>query len=187
MSRDKATEYYFELYNMLLIETIIAYKKRNRSSRQRWEVISAEDLKQCWNQVAIYGFIRRPSTWERIRTIIIENVIKLQINTELMGHDTHYPDELKEWNLSGPRMSCDFFREGNAGLRISDYGLKPANEYLLGIFTAIDDKQEIMYADMILNIVHQRSDWARWFVEGGSKTLSELFLQQQPFQLTRFI
>jgi hypothetical protein len=57
---------------------------------------------------------------------------------------------------------------------ISDYGLKPLVSLSYQLSSTQDSKQKITIIDKMLNIVHQRSDMASWFVQGGSRALSDL-------------
>ena len=64
--------------------------------------------------------------------------------------------------------------EGKMGGFISDYGLKPLEELLVQLLRASTPEEKLLIIDRMLNVVHQRSDIAEWFVEGGSDALSQL-------------
>lgn len=69
----------------------------------------------------------------------------------------------------------DYVEDPKTGhLYISDYGLKPlvSLSYELSITTEAEQKVSII--DKMLNVAHQRSDMAAWFVQGGSQALSQL-------------
>jgi hypothetical protein len=57
---------------------------------------------------------------------------------------------------------------------ISDYGLKPLLQFMSQLIGTDDTSQKLYTIDKMLNVVHQRSDLASWFVEGGSNALSKL-------------
>jgi len=57
---------------------------------------------------------------------------------------------------------------------ISDYGLKPLMTLMQELTRTTEPEQKIPVIDKMLNVVHQRSDIAAWFVEGGSNALSQL-------------
>jgi len=57
---------------------------------------------------------------------------------------------------------------------ISDYGLEPLMKLLSELLRSTTPEEKLLIIDRILNVVHQRSDIAEWFVEGGSKALSQL-------------
>lgn len=62
----------------------------------------------------------------------------------------------------------------NMGGFKSDYGLEPLLKLLRELSNTEGTEKELIVLDKILNVVHQRSDIARWFVEGGSSSLSSL-------------
>ena len=64
--------------------------------------------------------------------------------------------------------------EGKMGGFISDYGLKPLEELLVELLRATTPEEKLLIIDRMLNVVHQRSDIADWFVEGGSRALAQL-------------
>jgi len=64
--------------------------------------------------------------------------------------------------------------EHKMGGFISDYGLEPLLKLLGELLRATDDREVVTLIDRMLNIVHQRSDIANWFVEGGSRALAQL-------------
>jgi hypothetical protein len=57
---------------------------------------------------------------------------------------------------------------------ISDYGLEPLEQLLNQLLHAGSPEEKLLIIDQMLNVVHQRSDIAEWFVEGGSQSLSKL-------------
>jgi hypothetical protein len=59
-------------------------------------------------------------------------------------------------------------------LYISDYGLPAIEQLAAQLYGETSPEQKVVTIDKILNVVHQRSDLASWFVEGGSRALSDL-------------
>ena len=57
---------------------------------------------------------------------------------------------------------------------ISDYGLKPLVSLSYELSRTQEPEQQVTVIDKMLNVVHQRSDMAAWFVQGGSRALSQL-------------
>lgn len=64
--------------------------------------------------------------------------------------------------------------EGKMGGFISDYGLEPLEKLLVQLLRATNPEEKLLIIDRMLNVVHQRSDIADWFVEGGSHALGQL-------------
>lgn len=67
----------------------------------------------------------------------------------------------------------------NGHCRISDYGLEPLHKYLAELRKLGKPEQRLAKVDQILSVIHMRSDIAAWFVEGGSKALSQLSGQER--------
>jgi hypothetical protein len=57
---------------------------------------------------------------------------------------------------------------------ISDYGLKPLAALSYELSNTTEPEKKVTVIDKMLNVVHQRSDMAGWFVQGGSRALSQL-------------
>jgi hypothetical protein len=64
--------------------------------------------------------------------------------------------------------------ENKMGGFISDYGLQPLLTLLGELYRSTKPETDIPIIDKMLNVVHQRSDIADWFVEGGSHALAQL-------------
>lgn len=64
--------------------------------------------------------------------------------------------------------------KGKMGGFLSDFGLKPLEELLVQLLSATTPEEKLLIIDRMLNVVHQRSDIAEWFVEGGKRSLALL-------------
>lgn len=125
-----------------------------------------------------YGVVRDTRGLETIEEIITENILKLYVNTELAGHTQVNPDDdFEEYDYTEQDKEdfWDYIKE------ISDYGFsdfggrRPGLTTLLGhLRKARTPEEKVPIIDQILNVVHQRSDLAALFVEGGSAALSQL-------------
>jgi hypothetical protein len=98
-------------------------------------------------------------------------------------YDDNYEEDItreKFYELLYNNMKEKFFDyyqddpEGELGGFISDYGLQPLEELLVELLRAGTPEEKLLIIDRMLNVVHQRSDIADWFVEGGSSALSQL-------------
>jgi hypothetical protein len=97
--------------------------------------------------------------------------------------ENYNPDSMDREDIRGmlfDEMTGRFFDyymndpEGKMGGFISDYGLKPLEELLVQLLRATTPEEKLLTIDRMLNVVHQRSDIAEWFVEGGSNALAQL-------------
>lgn len=86
----------------------------------------------------------------------------------------------KFYELLYEKMTARFFdyymwdTEGIKGGYISDYGLEPLVRLAGQLRKASSPEEKLVLIDQMLNVVHQRSDIANWFVEGGSRALAQL-------------
>lgn len=76
------------------------------------------------------------------------------------------------------RFMWDYVEDKDSGhARISDFALEGKgrlNELCLELMSTTDSYDKVIIVDKMLNVVHQRSDLASWFVRGGSNALSDL-------------
>ncbi len=190
----------YELMNEVKMELMSAFHRdmmnekpdesegRPLKARQEWNVVDFSMLKRQWEEYMKWGKVlpRYEKTIESIERTITENILKVTINTELSGHERVSPkDEWMEFfdgmeQSEKERMAAymdehfgDWILDGGQW-RISDYGLKPLHKLLAQLRKEIDPSKKLPILDKILNVVHQRSDIASWFVEGGSSALSQL-------------
>ena len=68
----------------------------------------------------------------------------------------------------------DWVVDKNGTSYVSDYGLEPLQKLLYELKLKKTPEERLVVIDKMLNVSHQRSDLASWFVEGGSKALSNL-------------
>lgn len=162
---------------------------KHLKARQEWNVVDFSMLKRQWEEYMKWGKVlpRYEKTIEHIEKTFTDNILKITVNTELSGHDTISP--IEEWKeFFGDDMKQEekermaeymdqYFGDWileNGQWRISDYGLKPLHKLLAQLRKEFDPSKKLPILDKILNVVHQRSDIASWFVEGGSSALSQL-------------
>jgi hypothetical protein len=67
-----------------------------------------------------------------------------------------------------------YFTDLNGSWLLSDYGLPKLEAIYPSIFNAKTDEEKLYAIDKALNVVHQRNDLAAMFVEGGTKTLTQV-------------
>ena len=103
----------------------------------------------------------------------VKTFVEDEYGTELPGRD-EFKDKLFE--LMTGRFFDYYMNDpkGDMGGFISDYGLRPLEELLAELLRAKGPEEKLLLIDRMLNVVHQRSDIAEWFVEGGSRALAQL-------------
>ena len=145
---------------------------------QPWEVVPFARLKKIWEDFMNSGVVRDTGGLHMIEDIIQTNIIKLYVNTELTGHSTVNPDEdFDEYNFTEEDKNAfyDYIE------KISDYAFSDFGGRRLGLLTLLSQlrkartpEEKVPIIDQILNVVHWTSDLASYFVEGGSRSLSQL-------------
>lgn len=156
--------------------------KNGDHHKQKWYLIPFNRLKKIWEDYIRYGFIRDTKGMDMFEGIFTQNILKLAINTELSGHMQYYPtEELEDMGLTEDDLwndddfdFGDYIEGDNGQLRISDYGLQPLTKLLFQLKKENDYNKKLIIMDKMLNVVHQRSDIAGMFVEGGSASLDKL-------------
>lgn len=143
-----------------------------------WTVIPFPRLKKIWEDFMTYGSVRDTRGLEMIEDIIQTNILKLYVNTELSGHSEVDPKyDFEEYGYTEQDME-DFWSYID---KISDYAFNDFGGRRLGLTTLLGQvrkartpEEKLPILDQILNVVHQTSDLASYFVEGGSSALSQL-------------
>lgn len=152
--------------------------KKRGIKEQPWKLIPFPRLKKIWEDYMRMGIVRDTAGLEMIEDIVTDNILKLYVNTELSGHTPVNPDDdFEEYGYTEQDKEdfWDYVKE------ISDYafddfgGTRPGLTTLLSqVRRAKTPEEKLPLLDQILNVVHQRSDLAALFVEGGSSALSQL-------------
>jgi hypothetical protein len=145
---------------------------------QPWQLVPFARLKKIWEDFMTYGVVRDTRGLEMIEDILQTNILKLYVNTELVGHSSTDPKyDFEEYDYTEEDMN-DFY---DYITKYTDYGFSDFGGRRPGLMTLLaqlrrartpEEKLPIM--DQILNVVHWTSDLAAWFVEGGSSALSQL-------------
>lgn len=150
---------------------------------QPWNLIPSSKLKRIWSSFTATGFVRDEKGLMDIQDMMVENLCRIEVSNIVSGHTSHpmesvlmdYFEDDTELVTEHQDKFCDWAIDlPEGGWRISDYGtpkMFPLMALAIGAQTA---KERLVYLDMALNVIHQRSDLASWFIEGGSQTLREI-------------
>lgn len=150
--------------------------RSGKSETMKWRTVPAARLTAVWKSAAELGFVRDEKGLDAIAERMIENVMRLAVNTAAAGHtESSVEDVLGEYFEEEEfEAFVDWAIETPTGWRISDYGLDKLFSYAALLTETADPMDRLTVIDIMLNVVHQRSDLASWFVEGGTMTLSGL-------------
>ena len=151
--------------------------------RQSWRLVPAGRLKKIWQDYARFGFVRDEKGIDMIKEIVIENIHKIAVNNILTGHTPANPERYAKdfFDIDFEDGYFDildsFFDDEKGNWRLSDYAMDDLNRNGMLLLEAKSPEEKLLIIDRILNIVHQRSDLASWFVEGGTQTLNALAVE----------
>ncbi len=175
-----AVEDHMERRDKQLYEIAVFLKTHPKSQPIPWNTISSSLLKKVWLLFGKYNKIHEDGL-DKIADRILTNIVRLGIANEFTGHSENYHlrEEIfdncdieftdKQWEDNTWRF-CD----KNGVDYISDYGIEPLQNVYVIIFNAKTPEEKMYACDKALNVVHQRSDLASMFVEGGTTTLNQI-------------
>ena len=163
----------------ILLSIINEFKKG--AKHVYWPVIKAEPLARIWLEYGRRGTIHNEEGLNKIVEQAIDLVARLTVTTELSGYtrcdvraeledgyDYKFTDE--EWD-----RLLDSLGDKKSGQEyLSEFGLKPLQVLALKLCAADTPEEKLHVIDRMLNVVHQRSDLASMFVQGGTSTLNKI-------------
>ncbi len=178
LSRDPsnhAASEFWENQSELLDNLVSLYKNDQPCP---WVIVPAARIKAVWKSSAKTGFVRNAKALDAIAEQFRHNIMQLMVNNEISGHTEAQPKDFLEEYFEDDEIEAfvDWAIETETGgWRISDYGIDKLVSLAYLIRDCRTPEETLMVCDAILNVTHPRSDLASWFVEGGSRTMSELF------------
>jgi hypothetical protein len=183
---EELDDIYYEIADIktdILYSTLNDFKEwlnhKDINKNQVWNVVPYNKIKTVWKQYMKFGFVKNEKLLEEIKIQFIINIIQLDVNTILSGHDVYYPtDEMDDCGVSHDDLQEYFgefvYNHEQHQYNISDYALKLLFKLMIELKKCKKSEEIILVLDKILNIVHQRSYLASLFVEGGKANLDDL-------------
>lgn len=166
--------------DMQYVADRMASEYQSGTPHQPWQLVPAARLVAIWQRAAKLGFVQEQdeAALDEIAERMIENTMRIYINTELAGHmqlSAAQYIERYQLEIDDVQRFIDWAVDlPTGGWRISDYGLEPLVKYAAELLDTPNSDEKLVIIDKMLNITHQRSDLASWFVEGGRATLNRL-------------
>ncbi len=177
---DDALYLYYEKLDEKLYDIIKEFKNSKEGQTIKWVPMNISRLSKIWRDYSKFGVVRDERGIDDIIDNFVDKIITIDINTTLMGHSTIDPidflndegiEDITEEDLE--RMS-DFLVDKNGQLIISDYGLNKLKDLAAKLLDSKPYEEKLLLLDQVLNVVHQRSDLASYFVQGGRVALDNL-------------
>lgn len=172
---DAAYEWYDRYYEK--IREIMYDSQHN--NKQPWYPMAINRLQKIWTDYSKFGVVRDERGLDDIADNFIDKILTIDVNTMLAGHTIENPDDvLDDMEIEHSEDIYDkvysYIEDERGQPRISDYGLNKLKELASKILTADTYENKLLYIDQVLNVVHQRSDLASMFVQGGRGALNNL-------------
>ena len=154
---------------------------------QSWRLIPARDLILLWIIYAKYGRVDEEKIikiWDTLKELVIKILLNTyewqDENPEFYGKENSEDitdDDRKRhaWfisDLSGNKYVRNWGEEGG-NARYSDCH-QALGKYLIQSYSSKTPEELLMNIDKILNFIHGLGNMAKWFVEGGTNTLSKI-------------
>jgi len=177
---EQTAEDFHERRTSCISKLVDSFRNSKPGTMLRFPVIPAARLIRIWLDFGKTGVIRDEKGMANIADHMLNNIALLDATNALSGHSQEQPNDLVEeagYSMDETEFEkfLEFLTDPDTGAYyVSDFGL----EYLGGayslIFRASNAEEQLYAVDKALNVVHQRSDLASWFVEGGIKTLQKI-------------
>lgn len=170
---------YDESFDSRFIEMTRIFKSKKYKT-QPWKTVPFHLVERIWKQYATLNMIRDEKQLDNIGRQIVFNIIDLHINTVMIGHTQHDPnDRLENENME---MSEDELDEYSGWIvdpkfhqwRISDYQLDRLIDSAIKIISANTAEEKLVAIDTVFSLAHQRSDLSSLFITGGAGSLDLL-------------
>ncbi|MCA3267153.1 MAG: hypothetical protein ING19_13915 [Azospirillum sp.] len=183
----EAVERYATLVSEIGAQMIEEWR-RDPDGVQPWRLVKPRHLERIWREYTRTGIVTNEKLLDAVVERLVENTARLEINTILADHTDRDPavvvaefgdltgaelESFSAWAIHLTKEDRLASRDDFVAMRISDtYKLLVAPALLaIGAKSA---EEKAVYANMLLDVAHQRSDLAGWFVEGGTWALSEI-------------
>lgn len=109
--------------------------------------------------------------YDNIRNIPFENYVNEHKNDSEMD-GVNIKSDLME--ILQDRFYTYYSIDSEGNDIMSDYGTDPLVKLAFQLAREDEAEKKVVIIDKMLNVVHQRSDLASWFIEGGSAALSDI-------------
>ncbi len=176
----RSAEDYFERLDHQFDALAQEFKSR-KSKLVKWPVIQAQKLTSLWLTFGRRGGFSEDEREQLldVREGILDLIARLYASTVISGHTPECGRKRleecgHEFTDPGWEQLLDFLNDSEGRYILSDYGFPLLHTLYSDLFLAITNADIVFYIDRVLNVVHQRSDLAALFVQGGSKTLQQI-------------
>jgi hypothetical protein len=179
---DEVMHVYYEMYGDRTWETFQDALNSLDGERQKWVPMKTSRLQKIWRDYSKLGIVRDVIGIISIEENFLKKIVQLDVNTMLLGHtqteplveiNECYETKYTEEDLVNSNF-YEYFEDHNGQLRMSDYGIPKLHKQIINSMTTSKVEDKLLCLDMLLSVVHMRSDLAEMFVKGGRLALEQL-------------
>ena len=173
-------EYYIILLDQKIEEVWRGCEASKEKERYPWIPYDLTRTKKIWADFIQSGIVKDEKGLDKMADNFLNKIVTIKAMTILSGHTEHSPKDVIEdleltWSEETDEKIGDYIFDDEQGQwRISDFAMDQWEELACKIIEADTPVNKLIYLDMVLNVVHQRSDIAAWFIKGGRNSLDEL-------------
>ena len=161
----------------------------------KWRLIKvpASRVKKIWLEFGKRNTITDLNGLDKIAESLLDGICSLRVASQLYGHTddglgyTEMFEDVFDWDEEETRKNVnedDLYEfltvvtgKNQTEDFLSDYGLRPLENLVPRIADESDPIKRLYAIDRAFNVIHQRSDLAAFFIDGGSKTMLEIYNQ----------
>lgn len=164
-------------------EKVLAGFLEGLGTRVTWPVVRAARLKRVWLDFGRTKVCRHSKAMHLIADHVMDCLARLHWSTLMSGHTSQDPGQYLEhthgleWDAAQLSRLQDYLVDARGAWLLSDHGLPAAEKWYPAIWHASTDEDRLLAVDKVLLVIHPRSDFAAFFVEGGNRTLAEIAAQ----------
>ena len=148
---------------------------------QAWEVLPASRVIRVWKDFSKLGLVRDEKFIEEARALVLLNIVRICVNSELNGCCAGLPeDQMEQCGVTEEMLvETSYFWDPVTKMgRVSDFATRPLSALALELIRASTAEEKLVLLDRVFQVSHMQGDLAACFVEGGWYTLSDLFHQE---------
>jgi len=142
----------------------------NGKKKQHWEVVPRIKVIKLWRDFSRTGVVTLEEIFE-IYEQTIDNLKQIIVNSVILDSDHINDKNIDRWN--------EFVSDEKGHGHYTDQDVR-FGEALQKLETARTPMEKLLMVDNVFNLVHGMGPVADWFIEGGTRTLSELEEWQAP-------
>lgn len=173
-NRDAYEQFYYEVED--LKERLVDNFRSEQALK--WPVVPKQLLHRVWLAFSTTGQVSDDRALASILSSMVSSLAHLTVATIVAEHTEMsrkvFLDGLMTDEDELERFTSWLLDDDSGYWRISDYGLGPLTDAIVSAMASSRLPQRLKHLDRALNVVHQRGDLARLFVEGGRQSVIDL-------------